>query len=349
MGDVAYGQLVSDRLRTLPPSPPDVHLHAVYPTTRLPLPLTYRRTAVLVTPTADGAAAGRRPYLVLADSHTGYWTAARTPRVPPVPAAASLVFHQQDGRVADPVPGSGGAGYDMGNGTVFIFAADTGTHARVPLEFALDRWEWDNEGGERATRLRAGPAAPPAAAGAQPAAAAVPPPPSAFVTVVYPAGSTMPCGPGGAAPLAPTVTAVVGELNTRTAVTVTLDWVDGSPPESVSFGDNVIDATMSPTTWPPEAAPVWLGRGGVNTTLLAAVDVVETASQGDVGMSVLSSLDDVGEAPAWLVRQRDEWQAGVEGIMQPAIWPWPPGGYAPMAAAASAARESGRHARGAGG
>jgi hypothetical protein len=75
---------------------------------------------------------------------------------------------------------------DMGNGTVFVFAANAG--APVPVALVTDRWDWPSEGNESATRVRAFPATGASA------------PTTLFVTLLYPDGSLMPpvAGAGGA-------------------------------------------------------------------------------------------------------------------------------------------------------
>jgi hypothetical protein len=153
---VAMGQLTSTRLQTLPADPPQPYL-AVYPYTPLAAPLTYRRTAVLVP--GAGGAPGARDYVVLVDAHNASALG--------VGAYGALCFFQQDGEVSR---ARGPGALDMGNGTVFFFAANGSSS--VPVSLVADRWDLPSEGNENATRVRAFPAAGGAA------------PPTLFVTLL---------------------------------------------------------------------------------------------------------------------------------------------------------------------
>ena len=296
---VAVGQLTSTRLQTLPANPPQPYL-AVYPYTPLAAPLTYRRTAVLVP--GDGGAPGARDYVVLVDAHNASALG--------VGAYGALCFFQQDGVVST---ARGPGALDMGNGTVFVFAANAG--APVPVALVTDRWDWPSEGNESATRVRAFPAAGASA------------PTTLFVTLLYPDGSLMPpvagAGGGGAS------TPAVSFDPARGALTVACPSAPGAP-DVLQLAGLATDASAEPGAGGGGAAappPVTLTRaGGAPVVLLDAADVDLDRSQGEIGLAVTDAGYTFGEVPAWVLRQR-----GGDGalVAAPPEWPWPPGDAAP--------------------
>jgi hypothetical protein len=281
---IAVGEVQSARLQRMPPRPPPNYLQ-VFPTAPLAAPLTYRRTALLLP--APPAEPGARDLLLLLDAHNASALG--------LPAYTTLLFYQQAGVVAAPLAGlgSGGVGFDMGNGTVATFAVGVGG-AAVPLAAQLDRWDWPSEGNESATRLRVGPAGD--GGGAT----------TFFVTALYPDGSAMtPAGP----PSTPSFGLHPG------SGTLTITWRGGSV-DVVAFSGALTDAGAGAGAG-GDAPVATLRRGAAPPiTLLRGSDLSPTRPQGDIGLNVLDAGYTFGEIPQQVVAQR-----GGDGA--PPSLPWP--------------------------
>ena len=298
---VAVGQVASARLLSQPARPPQNYLQ-VFPTQALRAPLVYRRAAVLVPSDAAAGDAHARDYIVLADAHNGSALG--------VGAYGAMTFFQQDGTTAAPAAASlsaGGVGLDLGNATLYAFAADAGGGA-VALVAALDRWDWPSEGNENATRVLLRPAAPT----------------SVFVTVLYPDGSAMAgvagLGGGGGAscPTAVRYNASTGEL--------TLAFASGHT-DVLQLAGALLDAGVEPGAGAAGAPLATLARGGgAPVTLLAAGDLSAGRAQGDIGLVVLDAGYTFGEIPEQVVRERG---GGGGDAAPPASYPWPPSQYSP--------------------
>lgn len=309
-GDVAVGQVTSQRLQWLPPLPPPIY-DAVYPVTELPAPLTYRRTAVLVRAAAPSTLA--RDYVVLIDAHNA---SAMPPTAPgalsPLPPYLVFTFFQQDGQLVNPL---GAGATDLGNATLFAYAGSLAGGAPLPpLEVTTDRWNWTSEGNENATRLRLYPAA------------AAPSPGDFFVAVLYPGGSTALATEGERGPRTggndtvpvPAVQLVAGGAAGTAELRVALP--DGSV-DSLVLGGAVLDASAEPGGRDGPTAVVALRRGASTVTLLEAGCLDLGHSQGDVGLTVLDVGYTFGEVPAWLRQARAP--GGID-LPRPYLWPLNP-------------------------
>jgi hypothetical protein len=296
-GTVAVGQVSSTRLLSQPPKPPQNYLQ-VFPTQPLPLPLTYRRTALHI-PAPESTS---RDYIVLLDAHNASALG--------VPAYTTLTFFQQDGLVSSPkggVGGVGGIGLDMGNATLYTFAVD-GEGRGVPgIHATLDRWDWASEGNENATRVSV--QAPQGDTST-----------ALFITLLYPDGSTMlPVeGQGGGGSSSPTSVAVSNG-------TLTILFPSGCR-DVLGFAGLTVNATQTPATGAGGAAGgtplVTLRRGNSPPTpLLMEGDVSLSRWQGDIGLDVLDAGYTFGEIPEEVIAER---MGGKGQDNFPASYPWPP-------------------------
>jgi hypothetical protein len=297
---VAVGQVASARLLSQPAVPPQNYLQ-VFPTQALAAPLVYRRAALLVPSDAAAGDPHARDYIVLCDAHTG--------GVLGVGAYGALTFFQQDGTTAVPRSagvGGGGLGLDVGNATLYAFAASGGQAVR--LAAAVDRWDWPSEGNENATRVLLRPAAPA----------------SVFVTVLYPDGSAMAAAPGlgggggASCPVAVAFNASSGAL--------TLAFASGHT-DVLTLRGALLDASVEAGSGEAGAPLATLARGGgAPEVLLRAGDLSARRPQGDIGLVLLDAGYTFGEVPAQVVAERS---GGADEFAPPASYPWPPSQYTP--------------------
>jgi hypothetical protein len=281
---IAVGEVTSQRLQSMPPRPPPNYLQ-VFPTTTLALPLTYRRSALLLpAPTTEPSA---RNLLVLIDAHNASALA--------VPAYTVLMFFQQDGLVAAPMQGltHGGVGFDMSNGTVVSFAQSF-SGAAVTLTSTFDRWDWASEGNENATRLIVKPAASLAAGGAT----------TCFVTVLYPDGSAMSSEPSTPSfDFEDGVLTIVWRGGTRDVVTFSGALVNAGASVGEGSGAEPI-AVLERDSSPP-------------VVMMTSSDLSSSRPQGDIGLNVLDAGYTFGEIPAQVIEER-----GGNDVIPPS-YPWP--------------------------